>query len=158
MIIYIDSEANFLENIEYRMHVMSVIRLWRAFLRCTFFNTPLHRSINWNPRKPMVVESILTQVRIFRIVLDLLFTHNERNTKNCGTRHLFKQRVIIDDCKYGQFINSLSGYSLSRVQSLLYWAIVRAGNPPSLSHVATRRSGHAVPSLKTVCFYQPLVE
>lgn len=39
----------------------------------------------------------------------------------------------------------------------------RAGNPPSLSHVASRRSGHAVPSpswlpvnsLKTVWFHQP---
>lgn len=124
-------------------------------MRCTFFNTPLHRSINWSPSKPMLVESILTQVRIFRILLDVLFTHNEGNTKNCGTRLLFKQRVIIQYWKYGQFINSLSGYSLC--------AILRAGNPPSLSHVATRRSGHALPSpsrysLKTVCFYQPLVE
>lgn len=124
---------------------------------------------NWSPSKPMVVESRLTKVRVFRILFDLLFTHNEGNAKNCGTRLLFKQRVMIHDWKYGQFINSLSvvksGYSLCRIQSLLYCAIVRAGNPPSLSHVATRRSGHAVPSpswlpvnsLKTVCFYQPLV-
>lgn len=144
---------------------MSVIRLWRAFLRCTFFRTPVHRSKNWSLRKPMMVESRLTQVRIFRSLFDLLFTHNGGNTKNCGIRLIFKQRVIIQDWKYGQFINSLSGYSLCRIQSLLYCAIVRTGNPPSLSHVATRRSGHAVPSpsplpvnsLKTVCFYQPLV-
>lgn len=118
MIICIDSEANFLANIEYRMHVMSLIRLWRALLRCTFFRSPVHRSINWSPKNPMVVESRLTQVRIFRTLFDLLFTHNEGNTKICGTRLLFKQRVIIQDWKYGQFINSLSGYSLSHCSTV----------------------------------------
>lgn len=110
MSIYIDSEANFLENIEcmWWVWLSNEVHSWGS----------LHRSINWSPSKPMLVESILTQVRLFRILLDLLFTHNEGNTKNCGTRLLFKQRVIIQDWKYGQFINSLSGYSLSHCSTV----------------------------------------